>query len=489
MKKRLIWALLVLLAVSCGKDKEPVTEINSIVDLPGHRVAVGTGSCYDLELSARSDIILLRFNTETDIIQAVANGKADVCVNDEIIYNADTRKSLGVKIAFRGEESFPAGFGFRKDDLDLVNECNAMLAEMQSDGTLDSLCNFWMNEDGVDTKLLVPYPNNGTGKPLIVACACSVAPISFMVGKTWYGLECDLMYRLGERLNRPVEFKYFDAVSYMFSLSSGKADVLTGCLFITPEREKTIAFATPYHYYHPAYFVKDPEVAAAKPGFWQRAKESFKRNFIYEERWRFITDGLWETFKITILSILFGSALGIGVCAAARSRRRTLRKLAKAYCFIITGIPMLVFLLIMFYVVLVKSGLGATAIAVATFSLYFSTSFGEVFKNALESVPPQQTEASLALGFTRVQTFFYVVLPQALKIGLPFFKQQCVSLLKGTSIVGYLAIQDLARAGDLIRSRTFDALLPLLLVTVIYFILAWLIGFVLSLAAGKKRSL
>lgn len=489
MKKGLLLAGLLLLALACGKNKGPALELKSEADLSGLRVAVGTGSIYDVELSRRDDITLMRFNTETDIIQAVANGKADACVNDEVVYNADMRKALGVKIAFRGEESFPAGFGFRKDDMDLVNECSAMLAEMQSDGSLDSLITFWMNEDGIDTQLLKPARNDGSGEPLIVACACSVAPISFMMGRDWYGLECDLMYRLGQRLNRPVEFKYFDAVSFMFSLSSGKADVLTGCLFITPEREETIAFASPYYYYHPAYFIKDQEAAGANTSFWQKTKESFRRNFIYEERWRFITDGLWETIKITILSILLGSILGAGICAAARSRRRGWREFARVYCFIVTGIPMLVLLLIMFYVVLVKSGLSATAIAVASFAIYFSAVSCEVFKNSLASVPHTQTEASLALGFTKVQTFFHVVLPQAVQFGLPFYERQCVDLMKGTAIVGYLAIQDLTRAGDIIRSRTFDALLPLLVVTVIYFIMAWLIGFLLNLAAGKKRSL
>lgn len=489
MKNRLLLACLVLMAIACGRNRGPAKEITSEADLSGLRVAVGTGSCYDVDLSKRDDITLLRYNTEADIIQAVANGKADICVNDEVVYNADIRKTLGIKIAFRGEESFPSGFGFRKEDFALVSECDAMLAEMHSSGELDSLCRFWMNEDGIDAGQLAPHPNDGKGEPLTVACACSTAPISFMVGQEWYGLECDLMYRLGERLDRPVVFKYFDAVSYMFALTTGKADVLTGCLFITPEREETIAFATPYYYYHPAYFIKDPDAATAKTGFWAKAGESFKRNFIYEDRWKFITGGLWETLKITLLSILLGSALGAALCAASRSRRRFLREFARIYNFIITGIPMLVLLLIMFYVVLVKSGLSASATAIAAFSLYFSAVSCEVFKNSLDSVPHTQTEASLALGFTRVQTFFNVILPQAVNFGLPFYKRQCVDLLKGTSIVGYLAIQDLTRAGDIIRSRTFDALLPLLIVTVIYFILAWLIGLALSLAAGKKRSL
>ena len=95
------------------------------------------------------------------------------------------------------------------------------------------------------------------------------------------------------------------------------------------------------------------------------------------------------------------------------------------------------------------------------------------------------SEAGLGLGFTPFQTFTGIVFPQALKKGLPLFEGECISLLKSTSIVGYIAIQDLTRASDLIRSRTFDALIPLLIVTVVYFVLAWLIRVLLNLFLKK----
>ena len=489
MRYRIPALLLLLLVFSCGRERTPAKEIRSEADISGLRVATGTGSCYDIDLSSRDDITLLRFNTEADLIQSVVNGNADVCVYDEVVYNAAIRRQLGVKIAFYGDKSYPAGFGFRKDDFALVSECSAMLEEMRADGSLDSLCNYWIREEPLETQNIVHVPNTGTGEPLRVACACSTSPISFMIEQEWYGLECDLMYLLGQRLNRPVEFKYYDYVSYMFTLSTGTADVLTGCLFITPEREETTAFSTPYYYYHPAYFVKDPDADTKGAGLWQGIKNSFNRCLIVENRWKFITGGLWETIKITLLSILFGSILGIGLCAAARSRRKWARRFAEFYSWFISGIPMLVLLLIMFYVVLAKSGMGASAIAVAAFSLNFAAGAGTVFKNSLDAIPRGQTEAGLALGFTPVGTFLKIVLPQAVRYGLPFYKGQCIDLLKGTAIVGYLAIQDLTRAGDLIRSRTFDALVPLLIVTVIYFILAWLMGTLLSIAANKKRSL
>jgi polar amino acid transport system substrate-binding protein len=153
------------------------------------------------------------------------------------------------------------------------------------------------------------------------------------------------------------------------------------------------------------------------------------------------------------------------------------------------GIPELVLLLIMFYVVFAKSGIPPDLIAVVTFALLFASEASDIYNTSLSAVPHGQTEAGLALGFTRLQTFFNIVMPQALRHGLPLYKGLCVSLMKGTSIVGYIAIHDLTRAGDIIRSRTFDAFVPLLVVTVIYFLLVWLLGALLSLASPKKKVL
>jgi polar amino acid transport system substrate-binding protein len=101
------------------------------------------------------------------------------------------------------------------------------------------------------------------------------------------------------------------------------------------------------------------------------------------------------------------------------------------------------------------------------------------------SVGKGQTEAGVALGFTHFQTFIYIVLPQAARIAMPVYKGEAVSLFKNTSIVGYIAIQDLTKASDLIRSRTFDAFFPLIIISIIYFVLAWLLGKLLDRVVRK----
>ena len=163
-----------------------------------------------------------------------------------------------------------------------------------------------------------------------------------------------------------------------------------------------------------------------------------------------------------------------------RSRRKWIRRLVELYGTLIQGIPTLVLLLIMFYVVLADLNISGTLVAIVTFGLCFAWSAGSIFATAISSVPKGQTEAGLSLGFTPLKTFIGIVFPQALQKALPLYSGECVSLLKSTSIVGYIAIMDLTRASDLIRSRTFDALIPLLIITIAYFVLAWLIRILLN---------
>lgn len=477
-----------IILVSCSQHQKETISLTSEGDLAGLRVATVNGSYYAVKLSKRDDIDLMLFTFEADALQALLSGKADVLVQDEILLNRNLQAEYGVKVAFKGSDKFPTALMFRKDEPQLAEAMNALQEEMARDGSLDSLKSYWLGEKYLDDSHYSHIPPEEGGQALKVACISSMAPISFMVDGEWYGLEPDLARELARKLHRRVEFKLYDASSAMMALKTGMADVMSGCIFITEERKQNFLFPDPYHKYGAAYYVKD-KAAAAGVSFWKGIGSSLEKNLIRENRWKYITSGLWETIKITILAILLGSVLGIGLCAMTRSRRKWMRTSAAIYNWFITGIPMLVLLLIMFYVILAKSGLNPTTVAVIAFALNFASGASGVYGTSLDAIPRGQTEAGLALGFTRLQTFTHIVLPQALKRGLPLYKSQCIALLKGTSIVGYIAIIDITRAGDIIRGRTFDALVPLLLVTIIYFILAWLLGLLVSLATPKKNAL
>jgi polar amino acid transport system substrate-binding protein len=185
---------------------------------------------------------------------------------------------------------------------------------------------------------------------------------------------------------------------------------------------------------------------------------------------------LWKTLIITFFAAILGTILGGVVCAMRMNRRMLLNGFAKLYINVMRGTPLLVMLMILFYVVFASSGMSATVVAVITFALNMAAYASEMFRTSIEGVDPGQKEAGVAMGFTKLQTFIYIVMPQALRKVIPVYKGEVISLLKMTSVVGYIAVMDLTKASDIIRSRTFDAFFPLIVVAIIYFILSWLMG-------------
>jgi len=146
---------------------------------------------------------------------------------------------------------------------------------------------------------------------------------------------------------------------------------------------------------------------------------------------------------------------------------------AKVYISILRGIPVLVLLMLTFYVIFASVNISPVLVAVLAFGMNFAAYVSEMFRAGIETVDKGQSEAGIAMGFTRTQTFGFIVLPQMIQRILPVYKGEFISLVKMTSIVGYIAVQDLTKASDIIRSRTFDAFFPLIMVTVLYFVIAW----------------
>ena len=216
--------------------------------------------------------------------------------------------------------------------------------------------------------------------------------------------------------------------------------------------------------------------------------ESFVNNLIVEDRYRMILDGLQVTLLITLCAVVLGTLLGGLVCWMRMNRRQWVQRVAKVYIDLMRGTPVLVLLMLMYYVVMAPLDTTGFVVAIVTFAMNTAAYISEMLRTAIQGVDRGQTEAGLALGFTQRQTFFKIVLPQVVKAVMPVYQGEVISLLKGTSIVGYIAVADMTRASDLIRSRTFDAFFPLLVTAIIYFLIAWLIGVLLQSLVQHRRA-
>lgn len=465
---------------SCSGGKKTL-DLKSEEDLHGLTIATSAGNYYDDKYSSYQDITLFRVNFDADGIQAVRHGIADVFVSDEVAITPEAREKLNMRLAFRGEENFDVAFAIRKGNDALKEDLNSFISTFKADGTLDAVISHWTSGTP-EPEMPAPGTVTRHDEPVRCVTAVNLEPTCFLgEGGEWMGMDADILKRFAIWSGRPFQMQFLELGSAIIALNTGQCDIVSACLYVTEERKKSVDFTVPYYQCHPGYFVYNGE-GSSNIGLGER----LKMNLVKEGRWRLIVSGLLETLKITLFAILFGTLLGAGICAMLRSRRKWVQKTANLYGAFIQGIPTLVLLLIMFYVILANAGLDGSVVAIITFALCFAWSSGNIFNSSISSVPKGQTEAGLSLGFTPLRTFTGIVFPQALKKGLPLFAGECVALLKSTSIVGYIAIQDLTRASDLIRSRTFDALIPLLVVTVLYFVLAWLIRVVLNLFLKKK---
>lgn len=222
-------------------------------------------------------------------------------------------------------------------------------------------------------------------------------------------------------------------------------------------------------------------------------KEKFIFNFIEDDRWKYIADGLLATLKVTFFAVLLGILLGV-VIAIVRSTydkngssMRGLSKfvlsvfnfICKVYLTVIRGTPVVVQLMIMYYVILVSST-NKTLVAVLAFGLNSSAYVAEIFRSGIMSIDEGQFEAGRSLGFNYVQTMWYIITPQAFKNVLPALANEFIVLLKETSVAGYVGLMDLTKGGDIIRSRTYQPFMPLIGIAVIYLVMVlfftWLVG-------------
>ena len=233
------------------------------------------------------------------------------------------------------------------------------------------------------------------------------------------------------------------------------------------------------------------DYSVEKAGLWERIYSSIDKNLLQENRWMLIVEGIGTTCFITLFSTLFGTLIAFGMCLLRRTKSRLANPLCDRYIRLFQGIPIVILLMILFYVILNDSGMEAVWVAVIGFSISYSAHFGEIMQSGLDSVDKGQEEAALALGYTKNEAFFRFMFPQAAVRFLPVYRGELVTLLNDTSVVGYIAVQDLTKMSDIIRSRSYEAFLPLILSTLIYFLLARLITLLidalLKLISTKRR--
>ncbi len=216
------------------------------------------------------------------------------------------------------------------------------------------------------------------------------------------------------------------------------------------------------------------------------------KSLIYDKRYMYILTGLKNTLIISLFAVIIGFLLGTIIALINDSNEKNgnfkiLSTLGRWYVNVIRGTPMLLQLMIIYYVIFKSVDISPVLVGIIAFGLNSSAYVSEIIKSGINSVDTLQYESALSLGFNYSKTMIYVILPQAIKNILPALGNELVTLIKETSVAGYIGIVDLTKASDIIASNTYNYFFPLIITAIIYFILTTTLTKLLNKITGGEK--
>ncbi|MCQ2436152.1 MAG: ABC transporter permease subunit [Clostridia bacterium] len=484
MKFRIAVTILIVALLLCGCSSQPAEqkasdgdsqklEYSSISELSDvKRFAMCMGTIFDEIVAERyPDAKILYFPSPVDCALAVAKNKADACIYDAPVlqYIADCTSGVGVIPEFIMKDNYH--FCLSKSDSSewLQIEFNEWLAVQKQTGETDRMYEFWCSNAEPDTVFdFSALPD--TNGVIRIAVSPGSRPDVYYFQNGFTGYSVELIYNFCR--DRGFGGEIIVASDSMLPLlDTGKADIGICFLSYTEERAESIRFTDPILESGIGVLVRTDEKESFS--FLNFLINGFTRTFIREGRWRLLINGLVTAMLITIGGFLLANILGIAFGFCLMSKRKVLRGIADVYDRVMQGTPMVVILMILYYVIFGNADIAGSWVAIIAFGLTSGAALARLFYVTVSSIDIGQTEAALSLGFSNARAFIGIVLPQATRMALPGYFSELIGLMKATSIVGYISVVDLTKAGDLIRSSTYDAFFPLLSVALIYFLISF----------------
>ena len=468
----------------------------TVASFDGKRAGVTTGSFHDsvvAECLPASEVS--NYDTYTDLLEALRSDKIDYFLASTEVAGNLKESAQDIGTVSEPVKMLDIGAMFAKTEAGdkLKAQMDEFITKIKADGTLDAIYAQWSDAD----QNSAPVDMSGlTGEAgtLRFATSGTKVPVSFQVGDQIAGSDPDIAVRFCREYGYNIEVSTVNTAGIIPGITTGVYDFSLSDMVITAERQESVNFSVPYHQTELLLVARKADLDAAKtgdgtsangssaqqdaqeqPDFFQSIAISFDKNFIREDRWKLIVEGIQTTCLITALAVAFGSLLAFGICLFRRTGSRLANLVSDIFVRLLQGTPTVVLLMILYYVVFGRIGLGGVWVAVIGFTLNFGAYGSEIMRSGINSVDAGQREAALALGYTERQAFYDFIFPQAAVRFLPVLRGEAVSLLKSTSVVGYIAVQDLTKMSDIIRSRTYEAFFPLIATALIYFALAWLI--------------
>lgn len=467
--------------VACGETKNTSEQlplkVTCVDDLEGKTIGVQLGTTGDIYVTDYegddAGTKVERYNKGNDAIQALKQDKVDAVVIDEEpakAFVAHNKELVILEEEFADEDY---AICIAKGNSELESKINAALDTLVKDGILDKIKANYTGTD--EEKGSFTYKAKDIERPngtLVMATNAYFKPYEYYEAGKITGLDADMMQAVCDILGMTLKIEDMEFDSIINAVASGKADVGVAGMTVTEERLKNINFTNSYTNARQVIVVKNPNALIDSTSI----LEKFEQNFIQDDRWQYLTQGLINTLIITVLSVLIGIILGF-IIAIIRSNHdmngglKIPNAICQIYLTIVRGTPIVVQLLIIYYVIFASVNVNKILAAVIAFGLNSAAYVAEIVRSGIMSIDRGQFEAGRSLGLTYNQTMSKIILPQAIKNILPALGNEFIVLLKETSISGYIGLADLTKGGDIIRSITYEPFIPLLAVAIIYLVI------------------
>lgn len=454
--------------------RKPVPRYSSAEELNGKRAGMITGTAFDRFVwDVLPDTKMEYFNGYSDVLAALRADKIDFLVIDEPIAVSSTKQSDDFSIIGTLVEDH-YGFIFSKNDEKssaLCSQMNEYLAKIKANGTFDRIVETYLTSPEASPDIDYESLSSENGILTFALATTIGAPYAYIQNGKYNGYEMALAVSFCREYGYGLRIFDTSFSGMLSAVSLGKSDFAGSGISITDERKESVLFSDSTYDGGIVYVVKNRD-PSEKGSFFLTVAESFEKTFVREDRWKMFLSGIGVTALITVLSALLGSFLGFSLYLLYRKGAKTIGPVLDVIGEIMEKTPIVIVLMILYYIVFGKADVSAILVSIVGFMLLFSFSVLGMLKSGVTAVDYGQTEAALALGYTDRSAFLRIVFPQAVKHFMPAYKSAVISLIKDTSIVGYIAVQDLTKISDIVRSRTFEAFFPLVATALIYFLMA-----------------
>ncbi len=465
--------------------------------LAGKTAGVMTGTPQDKIIWSKvPDANIQYFNSITDVALALETKKVDFAALPTVSYYTLVQQYKGFGYLDAAFAVYDIGTVFAKSGKNdsVREELNEYIAKLKASGELQEKQDYWLTPKDWEP---VDIPTSGEKGVLTLGTTSTLKPFSFKLNGSPVGYEIDIIAGFCKEYGYGLKIEDVDFAGILSGIASGQYDLAACQISWTPERGASVDFSD---FYYTQKFVPivnaddftlsslvtaDDSSSQDESGSQSGIVRSVQRTLVDEDRWKSVLDGLAVTLIITVFGFMLANIFGAAFCAMSMSKSKFLNGVSEVYSKLMQGLPVVVILMILYYVIFGKTKVSNVLVAILGFGLIFGAYMAQLFKGGIQSIDKGQWEAALTTGLTKKQTFFGIILPQAIRTMLPGYFSNLISLMKGTAVVGYIAINDLTKVGDIIRSNTYEAIVPLLTIAVIYFAIACILLSVMNTIRKK----